>query len=228
MSNPNEDHILRSWHTNAGAWNTAIDSNAIRSRVLVTNEAIVNNIVELSPSTYLDLGCGEGWLVRAINEKLPGVVAEGADAIPNLVAMAGQKFKASHFTIASYQDIIAGQYKPARSYDVISFNFSLFGNELVGYLLTAIIPFFSPKGKLVIQTLHPYSSCGDLPYRDGWREGSWNGFSPDFNDPAPWYFRTFNGWFRLLHHCGYAITDIREPIHPETGMPASLIFVAQP
>jgi hypothetical protein len=42
----------------------------------------------------------------------------------------------------------------------------------------------------IIQTLHPLIACGDFSYQDAWREGSWAGFSDDFTDLAPWYFRT--------------------------------------
>ena len=57
-------------------------------------------------------------------------------------------------------------------------------------------------GALIIQTLHPVVAVGDLPYVDGWRQGSWAGFSEDFSDPAPWYFRTTESWVRLLRKSG--------------------------
>jgi hypothetical protein len=65
------------------------------------------------------------------------------------------------------------------------------------------------------------------PYMDGWRQGSWSGFSSDFTDPAPWYFRTVAGWIRLLGECNWRLLEVREPLHPATRQPVSIIFVAQ-
>ena len=66
-----------------------------------------------------------------------------------------------------------------------------------------------------------------LPYEDGWRHGSWAGFSDDFSDPAPWYFRTVESWKKLLVEAGFRLLEMREPIHPGTGKPASVIFIAE-
>jgi hypothetical protein len=80
---------------------------------------------------------------------------------------------------------------------------------------------------LVIQTLHPVIAAGESPYADGWRQGSWTGFSDDFSDPAPWYFRTMESWVRLLRDSGFVLRELREPVHPISGKPASVIFVAE-
>ena len=78
-----------------------------------------------------------------------------------------------------------------------------------------------------MQTLHPTLACGDLPYRDGWRLGSWSGFNDDFIDPAPWYFRTLSSWIELFIESGFKLLEMREPIHPLTQKPASVIFIAE-
>jgi hypothetical protein len=80
---------------------------------------------------------------------------------------------------------------------------------------------------LVVQTLHPVVATGDAPYVDGWRAGSWAGFGAAFSDPAPWYFRTLASWVRLLDASGLRLRELREPVHPATGRPASAIFVAE-
>src|SRR5690606_31737170 len=84
-----------------------------------------------------------------------------------------------------------------------------------------------PGGVFIVQTLHPLIACGDLPYVDGWREGSWTGFSTDFIDPAPWYFRAIESWQRLFMNNGLRLLEVREPIHPKTNNPASIIFVGR-
>ena len=62
---------------------------------------------------------------------------------------------------------------------------------------------------------------------DGWREGSWAGFSSEFKDAPPWYFRTAAGWVALFADHGLRIVEMREPVHPETGKPVSLILVGE-
>jgi hypothetical protein len=34
-------------------------------------------------------------------------------------------------------------------------------------------------------------------------------------------------WERLLVEGGFKIVEMREPVHPETGKPASVIFIAE-
>ncbi|MBA3466016.1 MAG: class I SAM-dependent methyltransferase, partial [Gemmatimonadaceae bacterium] len=82
-------------------------------------------------------------------------------------------------------------------------------------------------GAFIVQTLHPVVAGGDLPYEDGWREGSWTGFSTEFTDPAPWYFRTLESWIRLFREGGLRVMELREPVHPVTRKPASVIFIAE-
>jgi hypothetical protein len=105
-------------------------------------------------------------------------------------------------------------------------NFSLIGNESVDDLFVAVKSLLHPGGTLVVQTLHPLIACGDQPYVDGWRPGSWAGFSGDFVRPAPWYFRTLESWVRLFTANGWHLEEIREPMHPNTGKPASILFIA--
>jgi hypothetical protein len=78
-----------------------------------------------------------------------------------------------------------------------------------------------------VQTFHPLVVNGELAYVDGWRDGSWAGFSGDFVDPLPWYFRTVDTWLALFSACGFGLRETLEPINPKTGKPASIIFVAE-
>ena len=216
-----EQSILDSWQVNAAPWSKAIADKAIESRQLVTNAAIVQAITKLQPASVLDLGCGEGWLSRALKAELPQASIKGVDAIPALIDAAKNLSTAIDYTVASYQDIIAGALDDAQ-YDLIAINFALFGDELVRDLLETLRKHITEGGHLVIQTLHPVVACGDLPYQSGWREGSWAGFSSDFKDAHPWYFRTLEDWLALFLHCGYHIQSMQEPLHPKTGKPASV------
>ena len=214
--------IIDSWHKNAAPWTAAIRDNQIESRRLVTNNAIVDAVRSRSPRTALDIGCGEGWLVRALAAH--GIQSIGVDVVSDLIDCATRD-GGGDFRVASYEDIAAGALDV--EVDAAVANFSLIGHESVENLLAHIPGLLTRNGALIIQTLHPAVAVGDLPYADGWRQGSWTGFSEDFTDPAPWYFRTTESWIRLLRKCGFNLVELREPLHPISSKPASVIFVAE-
>jgi len=62
----NEEQIIDSWNKNALSWTRVIREKQIESRVLVTEKAILETVIELNPITFLDVGCGEGWLCREL------------------------------------------------------------------------------------------------------------------------------------------------------------------
>lgn len=111
---------------------------------------------------------------------------------------------------------------------MVACNFSLIGRESTEAVIRATASLLKSTGSLIVQTLHPVVACGDLPYLDGWREGSWAGFSSDFTDPAPWYFRTLESWIALFSDCGFQLNEMRESLLPSTQRPASVIFIAEP
>ena len=218
-----ESHILQSWTANAAAWTKAVRNREIPSRVRATDAAIVAAVDDLKPRTVLDLGCGEGWLAHALAERDYDVL--GVDAIPALIEQAKTKGKAA-FEVAGYEQITESGLG-GRRFDAVVINFALFGENSVPKLLRRMPDLLKPGGRLVIQTLHPVVANGDHIYADGWRKGSWAGFSDAFTDPAPWYFRTLGTWVTMIGASGLAIDEMREPVDPQTGKPASVIFIAK-
>jgi 2-polyprenyl-3-methyl-5-hydroxy-6-metoxy-1,4-benzoquinol methylase len=218
-----DDKIVESWSRNTAPWVAAVRGREIASRALVTDAAIIAAVRSCAPRTGVDhLGGGDGWLVRA----LPEVEMVGVDAIAGLVEAArAAGGSTGDFRVMSYEEIAAG--KLALASDVAICNFSLIGEASTAGLLRAAPTYLRPGGTLIVQTVHPLAACGDAPYVDGWREGSWAGFSSDFADAPPWYFRTLASWVALFLDSGLRLTGLREPTHPETGKPVSLILMGQ-
>jgi len=212
--------IIASWNRNTDPWVAAVRNGEIATRTLVTNQAIVDTVRACAPQTGVDLGCGEGWLVRA----LPEVQMVGVDAIAGLVESA-RAAGGGEFRLLSYEEIAEG--KLALSVDLAVCNFSLIGDESVSGLFRAAPSYLRRGGYLVVQTVHPVAACGDASYVDGWREGSWAGFNSGFQDAPPWYFRTLSSWIALFETNGLRVREMREPLHPHTGKPVSLIVVGQ-
>lgn len=215
--------VLSAWRDNAAAWIEAIDNGEIRSRVTVTNRAIVEAVAGRAPSTVLDIGCGEGWLARGLSSR--GIAVTGVDALPELVESA--RSRGGDFLVCSYASIAEGTHGLDRRFQAAVCNFSLIGGAEVDRMLGALPGLLDGPRLLFIQTLHPAVACGDAPYRDGWREGSWAGFSSRFTTAPPWYFRTLESWVRLLGDSGFRLLEVREPVSTETGKPVSMIFVSE-
>lgn len=220
MSEFNDKQIIESWETNASPWINAIEKGQIESRILVTNTAIVEAVERSGAKSCLDIGCGEGWLVRELVKA--GVTCVGIDVIPELIEYA-RKEGDGEFKVISYEDLSPGKIK--KSFDVAVCNFSLLGNESVERVFEKVNLLLNGGGFFIVQTIHPIEGCGEFEYKDGWRKGSWAGFNSEFSNPAPWYFRTLETWKGLYIKNGFRIKEIIEPLVPKTQVPASIIFV---
>jgi 2-polyprenyl-3-methyl-5-hydroxy-6-metoxy-1,4-benzoquinol methylase len=220
MGNSEDQKIIQSWNDNATLWTAVVRTQALESRRLVTNDAVLNTVLSCGGSRILDVGCGEGWLAHALMRN--GKEVTGLDVSPNLIEQA-RKESAAKFHVISYEKFAADPHVLGNDFDVIVCNFSLFSNGLKE-ILKVMLSITRPSGHLVIQTLHPYSSVGELRYEDGWREEHFNEL-PGTWSSMPWYFRTISSWIRELTCAGWSLDELKEPLHPVTGKPASLILV---
>lgn len=218
-----EQQIQQSWAANAGAWMQAIDRNQIESRRAATDRAILEAVLRYKPQRVLDLGCGEGWLARALANR--GVEVFGVDGSRALVERAREK-GGGCFEAIGYDEIIADPAILGQSYDVIACNFSLLG-EAIDDLLRSLRQAKVSDGHLIIQTVHPFAACQEQPYIDGWKIETFDNFDADFPEPMPWYFRTVSSWFQQLSATGWRVRELEEPIHPQRKIPLSLLFVCQ-
>jgi 2-polyprenyl-3-methyl-5-hydroxy-6-metoxy-1,4-benzoquinol methylase len=239
MTNFDDNQVLSSWKVIAQDWTDAIKNQEIESRLLVTNQAIIEAIQSYSPKSMLDIGCGEGWLTRELINL--GIPTSGVDGIPRLIDNAkalvsnidnnidnnlDTNLKSNSYYLASYEEIAKGNFIHPTVEGIVC-NFSLIGKEAVDNLITSLPSLLKSSGLLFIQTLHPLMVMGTLPYENSWRPGSWDGFNRQFPDAPPWYFRTVESWISLIIKSGFNILEMREPLHPHTQKPASIIFISQ-
>ena len=222
MTHQSEKKIIDSWLQNAKPWISAVQNNEIESRFLVTNKAIIDAILEKKPTNALDIGCGEGWLTRELNGM--GIDVCGIDIAPQLIDEANKKGDGK-FLMLAYKDLSQETIK--KKFDMAICNFSLLGNTSVANLFQNVSSLLNKNGYFIVQTIHPISKCDDKKYVDGWRKGSWEGFSNSFINPAPWYFRTLETWKMLFQQNGFNIRNIIEPLNPKTKSFASIIFVGE-
>jgi 2-polyprenyl-3-methyl-5-hydroxy-6-metoxy-1,4-benzoquinol methylase len=212
-----EQAIVDAWHGNAAPWTRAVREQAIESRKLVTDDAIVRAVLSQAPRRVLDVGCGEGWLAHRLSRA--GLQVTGVDTVPELVASA--RVQGGDFRELSYAELAAGAL--SERFDAVICNFSLLGKASVDDLLKAMPTLLRAGGIVLIQTLHPLADSTS-PYVDGWRDGSWVGCGDGFGQAAPWYFRTLAGWQSSFAAAGLYISGLDEPLHPQTGRPASVVF----
>lgn len=227
MSEPSgpSEQLARSWDRNASAWTRAVREGLIESRRLATDAAIMETITSLSPRSILDAGCGEGWLCRAAEVR--GIRAVGLDGSAELIEAARQAGEGEYHHLR-YGDL--GELTSlfdSETFDVAVFNFSLLDEKIEG-VLRHVARVVRPDGRLVIQTVHPWTGAGDGPYTDGWRTEDFATFTGAFRETMPWYFRTLASLSRDIRNAGLEIDRLIEPRHPDTGEPVSLIVVAAP
>ena len=212
-----ENEILRSWRDNARQWIHAVDQRLIASR-LYTDEAVLRCLLRHSPRHVLDVGCGEGWLVRKLSET--GIEACGVDASAALIAAASERGAGRFFT-ATYAAIAGNPQIAGGPYDAAVFNFSLL-DECVAPLLEAIGSVIAPRGRIIVQTLHPMASGGD--YVSGWRIETFAGLAGGDWQPMPWFFRTFEAWMQTFQAAGLYLEALSEPRDPQDNKVLSVVF----
>lgn len=220
MNKFSDEQIIDSWHINASPWISAIRDGEVESRLLVTNATIIETTLESGSKSVLDVGCGEGWLVRELDKR--GVPSLGIDVVPEFIASAkkegGGRFKNISYEKLSYEAL-------NERFDAVVCNFSLLGNESVTHIFEQASSLLNEAGSLIVQTIHPFVASEGEKYTDGWREGSWLGFNDKFSNPAPWYFRTMETWKTIFKNNGFRLIRTIEPSNIKSNTPASVIFV---
>ncbi|MBT3371104.1 MAG: class I SAM-dependent methyltransferase [Rhodospirillaceae bacterium] len=214
--------IINSWERNAALWTTVVREGAIPSRAAGTDQAIIAAVKALRPRHILDIGCGEGWLVRHLADDL-GCEAAGTDGSAALIESAQAAHQGGTYMLQTYETLAAQPGQLGGPYDAVICNFSLLGRDIAP-ILAAAMRSLAPDGTLLIQTLHPSAASGEAAYADGWRNETFASFTSGDWVPMPWYFRTFGSWFAVFKAVDLVVTAVDEPINQASGKPLSVIF----
>jgi 2-polyprenyl-3-methyl-5-hydroxy-6-metoxy-1,4-benzoquinol methylase len=214
--------MRHSWERNASAWTDAVRERRIASRNAGTDAAIIEAVQRMHPHGVLDVGCGEGWLARVLAGR--GCRVVGIDASAALIDSA-RKLGGGTFEAMTYESLADRAAALGTPFDVVVCNFALLEQHLAP-ALHAFARMLDARGRLIVQTVHPWVACGEAPYVDGWRVETFAGFGDGFVEPMPWYFRTLQSWIDLLDGAGFRIDHIEEPLDPTSGRPLSLLMTA--
>ncbi len=197
------------WEANAELWTKAVNEGRIPSR-RQTDSAILTTVTRHGAGRVLDLGCGEGWLVRRLSSEV-GCQVTGVDGSPALIGTARRSHPQGDYRHLTYADFVAAPESVGGPYDAVVVNFALF-DDLAQDLLAAAASRLTLGGALIVQTLHPWSTADD-DYRHGWRIEDFAEIAAEGEAwaPVPWYFRTLEGWVALVRDAGLTVADLREP-----------------
>lgn len=163
------------------------------------------------------------WTRAVRSGSIPSRDAIDVDASEALIASAQAIDPGGHYRSLAYDRLSALAAAAEGPFDVATCNFSLLDDAL-STTLRAIGKLLADKGRLHIQTLHPWTSTGAQPYRDGWREERFAGFTSGRWRPMPWYFRTLGSWLREIETAGLTLVAIDEPLHERTLQTLSLLL----
>ena len=218
-----EDRLRESWDANAAPWTAAVRGGAIPSRRAGTDAAVLDAIGAPGAGRLLDVGCGEGWLARALTAR--GFDVVGIDGSAGLVE-AARRAGGDTFRHLTYADAEADPASLGGPFDTVVCNFALLA-ESIAPLLASLRAATSPGGRLIVQTVHPITALADEPYADGWRTERFQAFGAGEWAPMPWYFRTVGSWIAEVRRGGWSIDECREPLDPATARPLSLLLVCR-
>ena len=214
--------IAASWEANAAPWTQVVREALIPSRAAGTDAAVVDACRDAcrAGARVLDVGCGEGWLARALHAE--GARVTGIDGSAPLVEAAA-RLGGGDFHTVSYEALAAHADTCPGPFDLVVCNFALLDDQAPA-LLRALGARLAPGGTIIVQTVHPWTALGDAPYRDGWRTETFAAFPLPFPAEMPWFYRTMARWVDDVREAGLTVRALREPLHPDTHRPLSLLI----
>lgn len=206
-----------SWDANAASWIVAVRTRALPSRHF-TDQALLQRIASRPWQSLLDLGCGEGWLLRRLAEQ-PGVRLFGVDGCAALIEAAAAAQADACYACAEYAALESCPQLADQRFDWVVCNFALFGAAEDAAALRVALARLAPEGRLLIQTL-PGEDAGALRCECfSALPGCWT--------PMPYRLRSDADWQQLITAAGGTLADTTT-VHDCDGHPLSVLMEVKP
>lgn len=176
--------------------------------------------------TLVDIGCGSGYLARAMAER--GAHVTGIDISPRMIAL-GERHEAEaplgiRYRVADAADV-AAHLKPA-SFDMATSCLALQDMPKAAEVLRGVFTVLRPGGRFVASITHP---CSDMPFRRWERDEhgnkrwlcvdryfergpltyTWERFGETVSTTA--MHATLEDWFGWILAAGFQLRAFREP-----------------
>jgi tRNA (cmo5U34)-methyltransferase len=153
---PHSPNSLENWSRNDYAQEYRDHSDIFiqdRASLLRITASFAKNYYPSSGARFLDLGCGDGALTRAVYRALPAADFVVADGSSDMIAASRERLKGipvSAFHCASFQDIIAGRFNAAPFDGIVSCLaiHHLLMQEKAG-LFSALVKLLKPGGRFL-------------------------------------------------------------------------------
>lgn len=207
--------LLATWDDNAQAWTAAIRDQGIASRAY-TNAALLACIGARRWQRLLDIGCGEGWLVRTLSDGAERMLI-GVDGCQALVDAAIAADPQGHYVCAEYHALDTSDAVGATHFDWIVFNFALFGSAQDEAVLAYALTRLTARGRVLVQTLPAPAEGGEARRLERFEAmpGRWA--------PMPYRARDAAAWEQTVAAAGGQLLD-RRPVHDQDGNTLSIIM----
>ena len=153
--------------------------------------------------TFLDLGCGNGWVVRKVIENPLCINASGIDGAPQMIANARGRGGDEEYILGNIDE-----YEPAQGYDLIHSMEVLYYLEDPASILKKIADSWLNKGGRLIAGIDLYYENIDSHSWEEkvgtrmlmFKEAEWTDFfmQAGFNDVASWRANPSKDWAGTL------------------------------
>lgn len=227
--------VRESWDAAADAYVQGQRSGRDYYRYELLGPAQVAMCGEVAGLRVLDVGCGGGYLARALARRGARVV--GIDLAPRMVEHARREEEAAplgvEYAVADAAEV-ADRFA-AGSFDLAASCLALQDMPDPAGALRGIRATLRPGGRLVASITHP---CTDTPFRQWERDAAgrkrwlcidryfergaveyaWSGWAYDFTTPA--VHAPLEDWIGWMLGAGFRLRDLREPRPGEEALRA--------
>ena len=216
----NQDDIIRKWDEAADAWIDLLDGNTWRRHFLLP--FVIDLLGDVTNSTVIDIGCGEGEYARVLSRK--GAIVLGIDSSPRLIEAAnaqkqpGQKNPAYRVGDASNLESIDDE-----SFDICLSMMCFMALPMHREAIAEMSRVLKPNGRAVLTTLHPCftgpharvkpDADDDFHSNDHYFSEEWfeDGLSSATKTSLPFRHRTLEDLIMPFLDSGLTLRGIREP-----------------